>query len=79
MLDKLMNNKIRPSQDPQEYLWRGEINREVEDAGETISDSMWKNVLVKGLICEYENTKLTGYRQSDFMLGKNRTPPKSTA
>ena len=60
-------NIMRPGQSPQEcFLPAGIDRREVEDAGETISNSMWKNVLVKGLTAEYDNINLTAYRDSDF-------------
>ena len=53
-------NIMRPGQSLQEcFLPAGIDRREVEDAGETISNSMWKNVLVKGLTSEYDNINLT--------------------
>ena len=36
--------------------------------GETISYSIWKNVLVKGLTSKYENIELTAKGNSDFTL-----------
>ena len=68
-LDKPMNIKIRPGQVPPEYFLQGDIDRgEVEDADETISNSMWKNMLVKGLTFEYKIIKLIADRGFDFTL-----------
>ena len=73
MLNKLMNIKVRPSQDLQEYFLQGEIyRREVKDGGKAILDSMWKNVLVEDLTFKYENIKLIAYHDSAFTLEQNQ-------
>ena len=69
ILDKLMNIKIRAGKGTREYFLKRETDgEELEDASKTISGSIWKNVLVKGLTVEYENIKLFACRDSDFTL-----------